>query len=270
MSDAEFEKIQKLVYDYLGIHLKDTKKLMIRNRLIKRLRQLKLEDYNDYLEYLAVKDDGNEFQEFINAVTTNKTDFFREYKQFEILRGEILPEFEKIKNQKNIRIWSAGCSTGEEPYSIAITLDEFFKNKPVWDFRILATDINSQVLEHSQNGIYNESVLSPLSKEQLSQYFLKGTGENEGTYKVKEILKNKIIFKQLNLFLPEFPIKGNIDIIFCRNVAIYFDKIKKQELFAKYYQLLRSGGYLFIGHSESLTGINNNFVFLKNNIYKKV
>lgn len=259
-----------MVYDYLGIHLKDEKQLMVRNRLSKRLKKLSLSSFGEYLDFVGSKNGADEFQEFINAITTNKTDFFREHKQFEILESTILPEFVQKKKgtKEHLRIWSAGCSTGAEPYTIAMVCSDFLAKKGL-DFKILATDVNSEVLNHGKQGVYSESDLQPVPPAMLKRYFLKGVGENEGYYQAKKILKDKIVFHPLNLFLPVFPIRDNIDILFCRNVAIYFDKVKKEELFAKYYDIIRPGGYLFIGHSESLSTINKDFQFIKNNIYRK-
>jgi chemotaxis protein methyltransferase CheR len=272
LTDSEFKAIQKLVYDSLGIYLKDTKKLMVRNRLTRRLRLLNLRTFTEYLNYLEKEDRGEEFQEFTNAITTNKTDFFRQYKQFEILEKEIFPGMlasaEGVSG-RSLRIWSAGCSTGEEPYTLAIVAQEFFEKKSGWEYKILATDINSRVLDHCEKGVYHESVLTPVSEPLLRKYFLKGTGAQAGYFQVKPVLKSKIFFRQLNLFLPEFPIRSGVDIIFCRNVMIYFDKEKKAELFKKFHRLLKPGGWLFIGHSESLTGISEDFSFYQSNIYRK-
>lgn len=273
LTDKEFSAIQKLVYDSLGISLKETKKLMVRNRLNRRLKALNLNSFTEYLEYLDKEDRGAEFQEFANAITTNKTDFYRQKKQFEILTNEVFPEIEAKGlggQKKRVRIWSAGCSTGEEPYTLAIVAQEFFASKAGFEYKILATDINSEVLEHCEAGIYSDSVVEPVPYDLLRKYFLKGTGKNAGYYQVKPILKQKIIFRQLNLFLPEFPINSGVDIIFCRNVMIYFDKEKKAELFKKFHKLLKPNGWLFIGHSESLTGISEDFSFYQSNIYRKV
>lgn len=273
LDDESFNLIRHLIYDFVGIHLKDTKKLMVRNRLAKRLKFLHLNSFKKYLDYIQNPQNEMEFQEFINVITTNKTDFFREFKQFVILREEVLPEIEEKNShypgQKNLRIWSSACSSGEEAYSIAMTCNEYFEPKKDWQFKVLASDINSQVLEHAAAGIYSQTVLEPVPMEHLRKYFLKGVGQNEGFFQVKELLKNRVMFRQINLFMPEFPIRKDVDIIFCRNVAIYFDKPKKIELFKKFYELLRPGGYLFIGHSESLNNINQDFKFYKNNIYKK-
>jgi len=273
LDSKSFARIQALVYDYLGINLKDTKQLMVRNRLIRKIKALRFKDFNEYLDFIENPQNESHFQEFVNAITTNKTDFFREHKQFEILRDEILPELEEHQRQANgqryLRVWSAACSTGEEPYTIAMVLKDYFEEKKDWKYKILATDINSQVLEQSQLGVYPVSALEPIPQEQLRKYFLKGVGNQEGFFQVKPELKEVVVFKQLNLFTPEYPFRKGVDIIFCRNTAIYFDKIKKIELFHQFYQWLKPGGYMFIGHSESLNNIHQEFKFYKNNIYKK-
>ena len=190
------------------------------------------------------------------------------------MKSNFLPSWEKSYQEgrvKNLRIWSAACSTGEEPYTIAMTLHEYFGERyDKYDIKILASDIDTNVLSHAMRGIYKEESVEPIANSILRKYFLKGTGKNEGFYKVKSILQKNLFFRQLNFKETDFNIHTMFDLIFCRNVIIYFDKEFQKELFLKFYKYMKEDSLVFIGHSETLFGISDKFKYVSSNIYKKI
>jgi chemotaxis protein methyltransferase CheR len=266
-NDNDFKRVKKIVYDFAGIDLNDTKKNLVYNRLAKRIRFLGLDSFEVYLNYVE-KTGEEELVNLINAITTNLTFFFREIHHFEYLASQVIPALlQKNKASKKIRIWSAGCSTGEEPYSIATVLKEVVPSD--WDARVLATDLDTTVVESARQGIYNIERLKGVSEARKKRWFLKGTGDKEGWVRVKPELQKIIDFGQINL-MNEWPIKDKIDVIFCRNVVIYFDKPTQSKLFNRYADLLQQDGHLFIGHSESLYKICDRFELLGQTIYRKI
>ena len=268
LSDDDFYKLRDIIYNEAGIKLGDVKKILMQSRLIKRLRDLKLDNFTEYYEYL-INNFEDEKINFINSITTNKTDFFRENDHFEYMKSKILPDFEK-KNERELRIWSAGCSTGEEPYTVAITLFEYFNGKAAPEFLILATDIDTQVLEKAQEGSYAADHLADVDPKYLKNYFMHESNEKGDFYRVKDQLKSVIYFRRLNLLQDEYPMKKKFDIIFCRNVIIYFDRETQKKLFEKYHKYLKDDGYLLIGHSENITSITDKFTLAGRTIYRKV
>ncbi|MBP7735239.1 MAG: protein-glutamate O-methyltransferase [Spirochaetes bacterium] len=265
--DDVFIKFKELIYQEAGIKLTDLKKALIQARLSKRLRFLGLSSYRDYYNYLI--DNYNEEKiEFINAITTNKTEFFREFKHFDYMRDNCFPDFIE-RGKKTIKIWSAGCSTGEEPYSIAITVKEFFGSAKTPEIKILATDIDTNVLEKAYAGMYTLEQVKDIDVSVLKKYFMRGTGGNEGLFKVKDEIRKMVTIRRLNLLEDAYPMKGKMDIIFCRNVIIYFDRPTQKVLFERFGRYLDDDGYLFIGHSENLTSITNRFTLLGHTIYRK-
>ena len=267
-TDKDFEKVRNLVKSHTGISLSDAKKDMVYSRLSRRLRSLELEKFSDYCSLVEGGDD-DELIKFTNAITTNLTAFFREDHHFQYLAKTVVPELMKsnIKDRR-IRVWSAGCSTGEEPYSLAIALKECIPSFDSWDVKILATDLDSDVLQTAKNGVYKSERIEGLTSARKRNWFLKGKGDNEGTVRVRPELQEMITFKQLNL-LREWPTKGPFDFIFCRNVVIYFDKDTQKVLFDRYANVLKSNSHLFIGHSESLFKVSDRFSLLGQTIYKK-
>lgn len=265
--DKDFQRVKKIVYDFAGIDLNESKKNLVYNRLSKRIRFLGMTSFSTYLDYVEAQGEA-EFVHLINAITTNLTFFFRENHHFEYLANTVLPGLvEANAASKKIRVWSAGCSTGEEPYSIAITLKE---NVPAgWDAKVIATDLDSNVVNTGKRGIYKIDRLKGVSEERKKRWFLKGTGSQSGNVKVKPELQEVIEFGQLNL-MDEWPIKDSIDVIFCRNVVIYFDKPTQSKLFNRYADRLPDNGHLFIGHSESLYKVCDRFELLGQTIYKKI
>ncbi|HOP62916.1 MAG TPA: protein-glutamate O-methyltransferase [Spirochaetota bacterium] len=268
LEDREFNKLRDIVYEEAGIKLGDVKKILMQSRLTKRLRELRLDSFLDYYNYL-VENYNEEKVNFINLITTNKTDFFRENDHFEFIKERLLPEYEK-RGMKEIRIWSAGCSTGEEPYTIAMVTTEYFKTKQSPEILILATDIDTQVLQKAKNGIYPQEHVSTVEPDYIKRYFSKGTGPDQGAYIVNDTLKKSVYFRRLNLLQEQYPMKKQFDIIFCRNVIIYFDRDTQKRLFNKFYNYLKDDGYLLIGHSENITSITDKFILAGRTIYKKV
>lgn len=262
----DFNFLRKLSNQHSGIQVPDDKFDMFYSRLSKRVRLLGFSRFKEYCGYLQDNSD-QEFTEFINAVTTNLTSFFREKHHFEYVTQKLLPELlKKNQAQKQIRVWSAGCSTGEEPYSLAISLIE---NVPSdWDIKILATDLDTNVLSAAAEGVYPVDRVTSISQEHLHNWFQKGSGAHAHKVRVKPQLRDMIYFKQLNL-MQEWPMKGCFDFIFCRNVLIYFDRATKERLANRYAALLREGSCLFIGHSESLHQLDTPFSLIGNTIYKK-
>ncbi len=261
-----FDYFRRLSQSYSGIVVADNKFEMFYSRLTKRLRQLHLTNFDDYVDYLK-KNKEAEFTHFINALTTNLTSFFRENHHFQFLSNQVIPHLME-KNQRRITVWSAGCSVGEETYSIAITLAEASQQHN-FSWEILATDIDTSVLDHARQGVYQLERVKNIPLEIKKRWFLKGKGSNEGYAKVSSELKKNIRFEQLNL-IRDFGINKTFDVIFCRNVVIYFDRDTKLELMRKFANCLSNDGYLILGHSESLHGISEQFRPLGNTIYKRV
>jgi len=266
LNDEEFYLIKDIVYRESGIRLSEMKKALVQARLMKRLRELKLSDFGEYCSFLQ-ENYGVEVTNLINCITTNKTDFFREANHFVFLREEAFPRLVAAE-KKNIRIWSAGCSTGAEPYSIAMTALEYFGDRAS-KVKILATDIDTQVLRKGEEGVYHISEVEQIDIAVLKKYFKRGTGENLGYFKVKDAVRNMVTFRRLNLLDEVYPMRGPFDVIFCRNVIIYFDAEGRNKLFEKFYRYLDDDGYLIMGHSETLAGMTNRFRFLGHTIYRK-
>ena len=265
LSDKEYNYIRRLVSERTGIVLSDAKRDMVYGRLTRRLRQLGLDSFSAYCELLK---DGHEQEmiEFTNAITTNLTSFFREPHHFEFLAEKLLPGIIKNKSEKRLRIWSAGCSSGEEPYSLAIVAKEVVPSD--WDVKILATDLDSNMVSRGKAGIYPAERVEGLSKSQLKRWVRHGRGENSDKVKMSSQLQDIITFKELNL-MHEWPMRGPFDVIFCRNVVIYFNKDTQKMLFGRYADLLVKRGHLFIGHSESLYKVSDRFALLGQTIYQK-
>lgn len=260
MSQQDFDTIRKLAYEYTGIVLPERKKNMVYSRLSRRLRSLTLGNFEQYCEQLL--SNPAETTHFINALTTNLTSFFREQHHFDYLEREMIPLWQK-KSHKKLRVWSSACSTGEEPYSIAMTLASHFP-QPEWDLKILATDLDTNVLNKAISGRYPKEVLSSIPDKHQSRYINDKVSESD--FMVKSSLCKTLFFKQLNL-LETWPMKGPFDAIFCRNVLIYFDKPTKQQIIQRFRNLLADNGRLFIGHSETLNQISNDFQLVGQTIY---
>ena len=267
LTDKEFNQIRKLVIEHTGISLSDAKRNLVYSRLSKRLRKLNIESFGSYIRLLETSAGKDELVNFTNAITTNLTSFFREKHHFDFMKSDVLPNLLKVNaDSKQIRIWSAGCSTGEEPYSIAMAIRELISESQNWDIRILATDLDTNVLAHAKAGVYALERIEGLSKLRRKQWFLRGKGKQTDFVKVRPELKSMISFRKLNLMEP-WPIKSQFDIIFCRNVVIYFDKPTQKVLFKRYHEVLKSRGHLFIGHSETMFKVSEDFKLIGNTTY---
>jgi len=266
ITDEEFERFRSLVYRESGISLNDGKKSLVVSRLSNRLRTLGLKTFHDYFEHVATETAGDEFTQMLDCISTNKTDFFREPRHFQFLRERILPSLEA---QKRIRIWSSACSSGEEPYTIAMTLYDGVATPLQWDCKVLASDLSTRVLTQAASGVYEEERLRELSPEIVPRHFLKGSGAQAGMVRVKPHLSDMILFQRINLMDERYPIKTPLDVIFCRNVMIYFDRPTQEALVNKFHRYLKPGGHLFIGHSESLQWVEHPFQSVAPTIYRK-
>jgi chemotaxis protein methyltransferase CheR len=265
----DFDYLRELSNAKTGIVVSDDKFDMFYSRLARRVRALGLGSFSDYCSYLDRSDDGEELIELVNAVTTNLTSFFRENHHFEFLADTAIPEaVARNADTRRLRIWSAGCSTGEEAYSLAMTLAENALILPGWDTRILASDIDSNVLAQARSGVYAMARVENLPRTRLKAFFQRGRGAQEGKVRVKPGLHRHVDFRQINLMEP-LQVERQ-DMIFCRNVIIYFDKETKQRLVNRFAEKLVDGGYLFIGHSESLYKVTDRFRLIGHTVYKKV
>jgi len=268
-SKSNFEYIKNLVKQNTGINLTEAKQQLVYSRLARRLRALGLATFNNYTDYLESNYEI-EIVELTNAITTNLTSFFREGHHFEFMSNTFLPDIYKQKKlDKTIRIWSAGCSTGEEPYSIAMTLKENMPSSKDWDIKVLATDLDTNVVEKARSGVYADERIAGMKAEYIKKWFIKGTGEQAGNVKISSKLQELITFKQLNL-MDQWPMKGKFDLIFCRNVVIYFDKPTQKILFDRYAEMLTANGYMIVGHSENLFKVTDRFELLGKTIYRKL
>jgi chemotaxis protein methyltransferase CheR len=263
----DFDYLRKLVTQTTGIIAGEDKYTMYYSRLARRLRKLGLKDFAEYRRYLDSNRE-DELIELVNSVTTNLTSFFRENHHFEFIANTIVPAIRK-RGVRKVRVWSAGCSTGEEPYSLAITLAQAIPDFKNWDIKILATDLDSNVVSKAAQGVYDQSRVDGIDRQVLRKYFHRGTGKNEGYVRIKPELMDLIAFRQLNL-LHAWPITDKMDFIFCRNVVIYFDKPTKEKLVERYAEQMVDDGYLFMGHSESLYKSTERFKLLGKTIYQKV
>ncbi|GIC77445.1 protein-glutamate O-methyltransferase CheR [Moritella sp. F3] len=260
MQDAEFNYLSQLAFRESGIVINESKRDMLYGRVMKRIRHLKLNGFTAYCQLLQDSYAG-ELSAFINAITTNLTAFFREEYHFDFLKKVALANFKHHNQDKRLRIWSAGCSTGQEPYSIAMSVQG---QLPDWDVKILATDLDSEVLWRAHQGRYDDLMGVPLHYR--SQYC--ADMEHQHRYGMDDEIKQLIAFKQLNLLSP-WPMSGLFDAIFCRNVLIYFDNETKRKLIQRFYSKLKPGGYLFLGHSESLQSSNTKFKLVGQTIYQR-
>jgi chemotaxis protein methyltransferase CheR len=278
LSDEEFQWISDLVHKHCGINLHQGKKELVRARLAKRLRVGGFATVRAYLDHMLVDETGAEFTEFIDSLSTNLTSFYRESTHFDYLRDVYLPHLAEAGSRqgtRSIRAWSAACSSGEEPYTMAITLLEQFGPQAGgtggaggWDVRVLATDISTRVLRLAEAGIYDRKRVEPVPQALKTRYLVANRIEGEQVFQVGQALRDIVRFRHLNLMNP-WPFTGPFDVIFCRNVMIYFDKPTQQRLVNRFCEILSPGGLLFTGHSESLTGISHRLRYVQPTIYAR-
>lgn len=267
-SRGDFEFLSSIINQRAGIVVTDDKFNMFYSRLSRRLRLLNLKSFAQYCEIIRQDESGEETVELINAITTNLTAFFRENHHFEYFRDVVLPQHREQNPDGPFRIWSAGCSTGEEPYSLAMVIAETYPTQLSSQVSLMATDLDSNVLATGSRGVYALSRVSGIEDKRLKQWFLRGKGRQHGQVRVKPELSRMISFSQLNL-MENWQVEKQ-DVIFCRNVIIYFDKATKKRLVNKFADALKPGGYLFVGHSESLYKITDRFELIGNTVYRKV
>jgi chemotaxis protein methyltransferase CheR len=268
-TDADFDSLRALARELAGISLADTKRELVYGRVSRRLRELGLASFAEYRALLAGMEGDTEIGEFINAVTTNLTAFFREKHHFDYWREHfLLPRAADPNAERRLRIWCAAASTGEEPYSIAMTVAEAIPDWQRWDIRVLATDLDTNVLAHAEAGVYKEDRMRDMPRGLLTKYFVRGGEGGAVTYKVKPELAQMIAFRQLNLIQP-LPMRGPLDAIFCRNVIIYFDKDTQRDLFSRMAPLQRPDDLLFLGHSETLFKVSEAWKLVGKTVYRR-
>ncbi len=259
------ENIRELVYEKSGIKLDRSKESLIRARIGKRMRSMGVSDHREYLKMVIEDNSGQEIIHLLNAISTNVTSFFRGIDHFEFL-AKLMEEWVS-DGQIRFRIWSAACSSGEEPYSMGMSILHTVNNSI--DCKILATDISTGVLQKAQEGIYNSEKVNHIPKLLKNKYLEKIDGSEDAVYKVKNFLKDIIVFRRLNLSKTPFPMRGPMDVVFCRNVMIYFDINTRKQLIHEIYRLLKPHGYLFVGHAESLIGLATGFRAIRPSVYIK-
>lgn len=272
LTDAEFERLRQFIFQQTGIFLSDHKRALVYGRLAKRLRLHGLKSYSDYYQLIVGEGpNGSELVEMINAITTNKTSFFREAHHFTYMQERIFAELRANVARgepRTLRIWSAGSSTGEEPYTIAMVARDALPSSEGWRIEVLATDIDTNVLGRAENGIYRNDQIDDIPTALLHRYFLRGKGANEGLVKVSPELRALVRFDRLNFNDAHWPVRDTFDVIFCRNVLIYFNKATQRDLVRRLIRYIKPGGYLMLGHSEFLHGNISGLQHLRQNIYK--
>ncbi len=269
LSPADFHKFSSYIYDQFGIKMPDIKRVMLQGRLLKRIRDLKMTSYSQYRDYFfSPEGQKKELYNFLSVVTTNKTDFFREPVHFDFMRNTALPEFYD-QGRRHISIWSSACSSGEEPYTVAMVMNEYALEKPGMTFEIIGSDISQNVLEKAARGVYPEKAVSMIPLDLKRKYLLRSKNRENPTVRVAPLLQKNFSLKYLNLMDSVYDIKEGFDIIFCRNVLIYFDRETQERVVQKLCEKLRTGGYLFIGHSESLSNMDVPLTNIKPTIFKR-
>lgn len=269
----EYEFIRRLVYERSRINLGPDKTELVSSRVAKRLRALRLSGFGEYCELLRSPAGEEEMKDLLDVISTNVTDFFREAEHMRYLAETALPEWQAAKpvagGDKVFRVWSAACSSGEEPYTLAIVLAEYFRENTPRDWRIVASDISTRMLEKARQGIYQQERVKLPRPEWLARYFQRGTGDFEGYCRVKPLLRDRVVFQHQNLMHWPYPFREPFQVIFCRNVMIYFDRPTQEQLIARLKEQLVPGGYLFVGHSESLVGIEHGMKCARPSIYRR-
>lgn len=270
LTDIDFQKISRLIYSVCGIYLPESKQILVEGRIRKRMKALCIDEYKVYAEYLFSKDGyDNELVHLIDVITTNKTDFFREPVHFDYIKNAALPELIKDSGVNGISAWSAGCSTGEEPYTLAIVLEEYLAALSIPYF-IFASDISINVLKKAESAIYDAELVDVISLELKKKYLLKSIDENKKIVKIAPKLRSRVDFRRINFMDEIYDVPDNLDIVMCRNVIIYFDKETQFKVLQKIAEKIRKGGYLFIGHSETLMNMKLPLKRMASTIYMKV
>ncbi len=267
LTDRQFRTISRMIRSLCGIHLKDGKEALVRARLMKRLRALRLSSFDEYLALIENDPDGREIGFMVDVLTTNKTNFFRESDHFHFFRDTVIPEL-LHKRRMRLRFWVAACSSGEEAFSLAILLRETMSNIDSLDVRILATDISTRMIEKARRAVFVTDALREVPPNLRVKYFDRIAGSDPKAYRVSDVIRKMVQFSWLNL-IGEWPMKGPFQVIFCRNVMIYFDRETQQTLINRLWHLLEDGGYLFVGHSEGLSAVSHNYRYIRPAVYRK-
>lgn len=272
MPDHIFERLSNFIYKAYGIKMPPAKKVMLQSRLQKRLREMNMNSYEEYCDFVFSKEgEALELVHMIDVVTTNKTDFFREPTHFDFLRQTVLPEFvAREKTKTTLKIWSAGCSSGEEVYTLAIVLAEFMEKNKNLDYSILGTDISTRILQKAIDAVYTEDRIAVIPIETKRKYFLRSKDRDKPTVRLIPELRKKASYQRLNFMDDSYNVNEKFDIIFCRNVLIYFDRDTQEKVINRLCMSLKTGGYFFLGHSESITGMKVPLVQLKPTVFMKV
>ena len=273
LTDSQFHRMSEFIQKNVGIKMPEEKRLMVQSRLTGRLKSLKMSNFDDYLNFAfsGTLEGSEEIALMINAITTNLTNFFRENVHFEYLTDTVLPELAQ-KNIKKVELWSAGCSTGQEPYTLSIVMQEFMRKNPrkIDDYSVYATDISSRVLDKAIDAVYPMSEVESLSLELKKRYFLKSKDTVNPSVRLKPEIRQKVSFDRLNFMAPSYPRTTEKNVIFCRNVLIYFDKPTQESVVRKLLEHLMPGGYLFLGHSETIFGMDLPLKTVGPTIFKKI
>jgi len=269
LSSRNFQRLSQFIQDYSGIKMPANKRTMLEGRLRRRMRATRIDDVNAYCRYLFEEDGmAAEVIHLIDAVTTNKTEFFREPAHFDFLVQKGLPAL-AAKGKREIKIWSSACSTGAEPYTIAMVMDEFCAQQRGVDYSILCTDICTEVLEQAIAGRFSEQMIEPVSAARRKQYVMRARDASRNEVRIKPHLRAKLAFARLNLMDEAYPVETGLDIIFCRNILIYFDKPTQSKVLSRLCSHLAPGGYLLLGHSESIVGIDLPVTQIANTVFQK-
>lgn len=267
ITNEEFKKLAAYIHCNYGIHLKEEKKTLLVGRLNNVLDQSGFKSFTEYYQHIISDKGKDSLLTLVDKITTNHTYFMREVSHFYYFRDQVLPYLSNVVRDKDLRVWCAASSSGEEPYTLAMIIDEFFgKEKHNWDTKVLATDISNQVLEIAQKGVYSNEKIAPLPKHWKTAYFKKHDLSHSV---IIDRIRNEVIYRKYNLMEPVFPFRKKFHTIFCRNVMIYFDNKTKNELIDKFYDHLENGGYLFIGHSESINRDTTRFKYIQPAVYRK-
>lgn len=274
MATKDFDRLSQFIHKECGIKMPSSKKTMLEARLQKRLRNLQMRSFTEYCDYLFSKEGiENELVLMIDLVTTNKTDFFREPAHYDFLVNKILPELIRTSGagvSKRLSLWSAGCSTGEEPYTLSMVLSEYAAQCDGFQFNILATDISTRVLEKARMGIYEDDRIDPIPDALRRRYLLRSKDRSKGLVRIVPELRSRVTFRRLNFMEEDFGMREQFDIIFCRNVIIYFDRPTQEKLLNRFYRYLVPGGFVFMGHSETLNGLDVPLTMVYPTIYQKL
>lgn len=270
LTDDEFKVLSNYIQTNYGIKMPPAKKIVLQGRLQKRLKKLQMPDFKTYCDYVFSKEGESEIIHMMDVVSTNKTDFYREPAHFEFLETELLPNLHAENPRQTLKIWSAGCSSGEEPYTLAIVCNEFKAKNPGFDFQIIATDISTQMLQTGANGIYKEDKVNIIPLELKKKYLLRSKDRSNPVVRISKTLRDKVVFKRLNFMDNVYQINEVFDIIFCRNALIYFERENQEMVINKLCQKLQPNGHFFLGHSESITNMKVPLKSLKPTIFRKL